>query len=132
MEVGYYHFYRTDLNVSNDNPHPHLRKIINDTNNTLKLDITGKTCWSNYWMCTPAAMHRFIPWVTDILIPTVKSHELCMADAIYKESMSQIECLEKWGLPYYPHLCFVIERLIPCYFETNIKLLKEDKGSITG
>ena len=118
---GYYHFYVTDTNIHEDTSHPYLQTILRDTNIILNLDITGKSCYCNYWMCTPNAMLDFIPWVNNKLIPTVKSHYLSMTDAQYYIGLNEDECLKMWGLPYYPHLCFVIERLIPCYFETNLK-----------
>lgn len=118
--LGYYHFFVSTKTILEDNSHKHLQTIIKDINKTLNLDISGKCCWSNYWMCTPNMMFDFIKWVTNTLIPTVLLHELCMEDADYREGLNAEECLKKWGLPYYPHLCFVIERLIPCYFETNI------------
>lgn len=116
---GYYHFYVSNINVVEDNCHPHLQTIIKDTNKILKLDISGKCCYSNYWMCKPTLMFDFIKWVTNTLIPTVLSHDLCMEDSKYKNGLTPEESIEKWGLPYYPHLCFVLERLIPCYFDSK-------------
>jgi hypothetical protein len=114
---GYYHFYVSEINILDDDSHPHLQTIIRETSNILKLDISGKCCFANYWMCKPTLMVNFIKWVTKTLIPTVLLHYLCMEDANYTNGLKAKETMEKWGLPYYPHLCFVLERLIPCYFE---------------
>lgn len=84
---GYYHFFKSDINMYEEkyHPHPHLLTIIKHTSKILKLDISGKASYCNYWMCTPQYMVDFIPWVSNKLIPTVKSHDLSMTDALYTE-----------------------------------------------
>jgi len=121
----YYHFAEDNKPVTND--HPHLLKIIHDVCTTL--EFTQPTAaYYNYWMCSPMKMLQFIPWVIGKLIPTVLAHPLAMTDSRYHlaktyspkpTTLTAAQCLEKWGVPYYPHVPFVLERLNKAFFMSN-------------
>lgn len=116
----YYHFWDTGQPLQNDY-HPHIMEIVRDVCATVKCTIpTLAPC--NYFMCSPTRMLQFIPWVIEILIPAVQAHPLAMTNSLYIGSVSPNECMEKWGVPYYPHVPFVLERLNKAFFsdENNI------------
>lgn len=113
---GYYHFIDTNRNYIYDGRyHPNLVKIMEDVSKQLNIKIPTMA-YSNYFMCSPEKMLKFIPWVTEILIPAVIEHPLSITDAKYNVSLSSDECLQKFGIPYYPHTPFVIERLTKSFF----------------
>ena len=62
-------------------------------------------------------MKNFIIWYLNIALPILKKHPLIMSNSEYKNpSLSIEQLINLCGLPYYPILPFIIERLNPCYF----------------
>jgi hypothetical protein len=110
---GYYNFYETHKRITDD--HPNLRTVIEDI--CVQLSIEEPTAaYCNYWMCTPIYMKQFIHWTTEKLIPAVISHPLAMTNAKYPGALSDKQLLQLCGVPYYPIIPFVIERLTKSFF----------------
>ena len=100
-------------------PHPNFNIIWRTLLQELKLK-DCKEYFCNYWICKPKLMVNFINWYLNIALPIVKKHPLIMSNAEYKEGTLSInQLIELCGVPYYPILPFIIERLNPCYF-TNL------------
>jgi len=112
---GYYNFADSTCAIREDG-HPNLLRIVDDVCSTLNM-AQPTLAYYNYWMCSPIRMIQFISWVTRKLIPTVLEHPLAMSNADYKEpSISPEECVKKFGVPHYPHVPFVLERLTKAFF----------------
>lgn len=123
----YHHFMETGRPIDYIH-HPHLETIITDTCKQLNKTIPVEA-FCNYWMCKPALMKRFIPWVTETLIPVVLAHPLSLTDAKYTEgTLSPEECMMKWRVPYYPHITFVLERLTSLFFNNRIILVSHENS----
>lgn len=111
---GYYNFFDTNKPIANEY-HPHLLHIIDDV--CASIYLTKPTvAYCNYWMCTPFKMLQFIPWVLDTLIPAVKGHPLSMENSKYPIRHKDTHLVQLCGVPYYPHIPFVIERLNKGFF----------------
>jgi hypothetical protein len=95
--------------------HPHLLTIMNDVAKTLNVPLVTEA-YCTFLMCRPAIMLEFIEWVEHTLKPTVLSHPLIMTDAKYPGALSKQECIERFGIPYYPHVPFVLERMTKIFF----------------
>jgi hypothetical protein len=119
---GYYNFFDTNELITN--VHPNLRTIIDDICSRLDIE-EPTTAYCNYWMCTPKYMEKFIPWVTETLIPAVVAHPLAKTDATYHGTLSPNKLLQLCGVPYYPHIPFVIERLTKSFF-MNLQRIAEN------
>jgi hypothetical protein len=118
-ESGYYHFIDTN-NPIPSHYHPNLLKIAVDIVKKLGVPLPTENC-CNYWMCRPVYMKQFIPWFHSTLKPLVFNHPLALTDAKYGyPALSLKECYKLFGVPYYPHTIFVIERLNKIFF-TNIE-----------
>ena len=114
-KYGYYNFADSTCAIREDG-HPNLLRIVDDVCSTLNM-AQPTLAYYNYWMCSPIRMIQFISWVTRRLIPTVLEHPLAMSNADYKEpSISPEECVKKFGVPHYPHVPFVLERLTKAFF----------------
>ena len=121
---GYVHFMDLGIPICNNN-HPYLLDIVSDVCKHLKLAVpTENIC--NYWMCTPAKMLRFIDWFETQAKPAVLSHPKVMTDSFYngrgKEyggKLSSDVLMKLCGVPYYPHVPFVIERLNKAFFDAD-------------
>jgi hypothetical protein len=98
--------------------HPHFMDIWNDMLKDLELKTTHDN-HCNYWMCTPDLMKQFIPWATDVFIPTIMKHKFAMIDSTYTISPLPSYMKEKYGIDYYPLFIFVIERMNRCFFDKN-------------
>jgi hypothetical protein len=108
-------------------PHPHLRELYTFMLRSLGLQDT-RAAHCNYWMCTPEAMRQFIHWFHDSCLPTLLSHPKAMTDSKYqiitrdRQNMLKInQLLRVCGVPYYPHVPFVLERLNQCFFDSVFK-----------
>ena len=105
----YHHFWTNKRPL--DNYHPHIIPIMTDVCRDLGIaDPTRSFC--NYFMCSPTRMVDFIDWFEISAKPVVMAHPLIMTNAIYhggKMTSSQLMAL--CGVPYYPHVPFVFERL---------------------
>ena len=97
------HFYKTKIPFFH-NAHPYLSKILISVKNELKLNTTRFVWACNYWACRVPKMANFINWNLNVLTPCAQKHPKINFDAKYDKNK------------YYSHLCFVIERLNPCYF----------------
>jgi hypothetical protein len=119
-QTGYYHFLDSGKSISiSYRHHPFLKHICNDISRDLNVPMpTDNYC--NYWMCTPSLMFGFIEWFETRLKPYILEHPLAMTDSTYKGRLSPTECLEKFGVPYYPHVPFVLERMNKAYFDLVI------------
>lgn len=118
-ETKYYHFKpdKSDLKIlSKKEPHPNFNIIWKNIINELKLN-DCKEYYCNYWICKSIYIKDFINWYLNIALPVVKQHELIMTNSKYKYGRLDNKELEVLcGVPYYPILPFILERLIPCYF----------------
>jgi hypothetical protein len=66
-------------------------------------------------------MKQFIDWYLNTALPIVKTHPLIMTNAYYYRGTLSTEELQKLcGVPFYPLLPFILERLNPCYFNNKI------------
>jgi len=112
---GYYNLFDGVNPITND--HPHMLTIVDDVCSTLcmKKPIVS---YCNYWMCSPVKMEKFLAWVLGSLIPTVMAHPLAMTDAVYDGKLKPDELMKLCGVPYYPHVPFVLERLTKGFFTT--------------
>ena len=116
---GYYNFYCKEIH-KDDNPNQ--TTIINDIVKGLDLVLPIKHYFCNYWMCTPYAMKMFIKWSQNTLIPAVLEHSLSYEDYNYEVgALTKKECSVIFGLPYYPYVPFILERLNVCFFTTYFK-----------
>lgn len=131
----YYHFYDTHEPMSLT-VHPNLGPITMDILKQFQFRLpTGNYC--NYWMCTPTLMLRFIHWFENEMKPYIFTHSLAMTDAKYRGSLSREELIRNTGVPYYPHIPFVLERTNKCFFDKAILempklLLITHERSLTG
>jgi glycosyltransferase involved in cell wall biosynthesis len=114
----YYHFFDTQKPI-NLNSHPNMRTICSDIVTQFGLKLPTEN-YSNYWMCTPSLMLEFLAWYETTMRPYIFSHPLAMTDAKYKGSLSEEECLHRIGVPYYPHIPFVLERMNKAFFDKKI------------
>lgn len=112
---GYYNFFDGVNPITND--HPHMLTIVNDVCTTLRMK-KPIVSYCNYWMCSPVKMEQFLAWVIGSLIPTVLAHPLAMTDAVYDGRMKPEELMKLCGVPYYPHVPFILERLTKGFFTT--------------
>lgn len=114
---GFYHFVDTGAPLTH-NAHPHLMTIVSDV--VTKLGLPQPTAnFYNYWMCTPAKMRAFIQWFESTLKPVVLAHPLSMEDAKYTGALTAEQCRQMCGVPYYPHVPFVLERINTTFFTIN-------------
>lgn len=131
----FYHFYDTGKPL-NTRVHPNLHPITMDILRHFNFRVpTGNYC--NYWMCTPTLMVRFIEWFESQMRPYIFAHPLAMTDSRYGGSVSKDELLSRIGVPYYPHIPFVLERTNKCFFDKVILempkvLLITHESSLTG
>ena len=110
----YHHFWSNNLPL--DNYHPHILPIMADVCRDLGIAVPPRS-FCNYFMCSPTRMLDFINWFETKAKPTVMSHPLIMTNAVYKEGrMQQHELMALCGVPYYPHVPFVFERLNRGFF----------------
>lgn len=122
---GYYHFLEDTRRPFglHDNPHPHMVQIARDVLTVLGLPPPNEN-WCNYWMCKPQYMKEFIEWFHTTLKPLICNHWLSFTDAKYVDAkLSQEECIEKFGVPYYTHITFLFERLNKVFFMNREKIL---------
>jgi hypothetical protein len=106
---GYHHFWSNNLPL--DNSHPHLRTIMIDVCRDLSIAVPPRS-FCNYFMSSPHRMVGFIDWFETKAKPVVMSHPLIMANAVYKEGkLTSHELFALCGVPYYPYVPFVFERL---------------------
>jgi len=102
------------------NNHPYILTIMTDICKSIGVSIPAKSSFSNYWMCLPYLMVTFIDWFNKTLKPTVMAHPLIMSDSQYIAGNLTTNDLNKLcGVPYYPYVPFVIERLNRVFFDTN-------------
>lgn len=115
-KTGYYHFMDTQARINNS-CHPHLVAICKDVLASIEYyEPTESYC--NYFMATPTKMVNFIIWFESVLKPAVLSHPLALTDSSYHrpDGLSPEQLIELCGVPYYPHVPFVIERLNKAFF----------------
>jgi len=110
----YYHFKSSNDPVGNR--HPALLQILQDVCKSLDLKL-GKASYCNYFMCSPQKMEAFINWFEDRAKSAVVSHPLSMTDAKYRGKLKPRELQSLCGVPYYPHIPFVLENLNPFFFD---------------
>lgn len=120
------------VNTFLDTYHPHLLEIgckliktlFSEDLTTLKAD----RIYYNHWA---AKSYIFDGYCKEMLLPAMdllngELKELAWKDSKYKEGynmnlelagiMNEQKCIEAWGVPYYPHHAFVLERLPSIYF----------------
>jgi len=116
--TGYFNFRDNGSELASC--HPHLLEISTDVCTSLGR-LLPSVAYCNYWMCTPHKMIEFIHWFETKLKPAVVSHPLSMTDAQYTQGkLSQSELLQLCGVPYYPHVPFVMERLNKLFFVPDV------------
>jgi len=127
---GYYNFKDTLNHIGN--PHPHFNTIATDVLSQLGMPMpTDNHC--NYWMCTPDLMLKFIEWEETLFKPLILKHSLSMTDANYglhERKLTNAECVQKFGVPYYPHVPFVMERLNKSFFMRQSSTTKEYESKL--
>lgn len=115
-DSNYVHFSNTVKPVES-NLHPHLKTILYDVCNTLKLTHPTEAHY-NFWMCSPAKMKAFLEWFHSRAAPAVLAHPLSMTNSMYNGKLTCSELKRLCNVPYYPHVPFVLERLNNCFFDT--------------
>ena len=119
----YYHFYRVNRSLRNEEIPEAQKKIIHELLDKWKIkDTTCQYC--NYWMCKPKLMILFIEWLINDSIPYLKKNPLCFEDSkyIHAKSLTEEQLIQLWGKPYYPNLPFVLERINPLFFNSSSTL----------
>ena len=125
-ECNFFHFLESNSNVSILNiklQHPNFNIIWKNIIENLKLN-DCKESYCNYWMCKPKYMKQFIDWYLNIELPIVINHPLIMTNSKYNGYLNNNQLQKLCGVPYYPILPFVLERLNPCYFYNLLDNLK--------
>jgi glycosyltransferase involved in cell wall biosynthesis len=131
----YYHFLDTHKPIIFSH-HPNLKKICTDIVKDFNVKLpTANYC--NYWICSPNLMVRFIQFYTEEMRPYIFSHPLAFTNAKYRGTLTPKECMKIAGVPYYPHIPFVLERMNKCFFDKAIAekpciLLVSHELSLTG
>ena len=111
---GYHHFWANKLPL--DSSHPHILPIMSDVCRDLSLVVPPRS-FCNYFMCSPMRMVDFINWFEQTAKPVVMAHPLIMTNAKYKEgTMTSSQLMALCGVPYYPHVPFIFERLNMAFF----------------
>jgi len=138
---SYYNFFDTNLSIPNINTdtHPHFNSIWNELLTNLNLFPTTENC-SNYWMCKPVLMEKFIYWYINKCFPELLNNPHIFDNANYKDNslnphtLNEEGLVKLWGKPYYPNFPFVVERLNKSFFITNYKVvfLISHENSATG
>jgi len=114
---NYYHFWANSLPP--DTFHPHMATIMTDVCRDLGIAIPTRS-YCNYFMCSPTNMLDFIEWFETKAKPVVMSHRLIMTNAVYKAGrMTSQELMALCGVPYYPYVPFVFERLNIGFFTSK-------------
>jgi hypothetical protein len=114
-----FHYFMTGIsNVEKSKSvliHPNFIKIWSEIIKNLNL----KDCievFCNYWICKPECMENFLDWFLNKAYSLVLSHPLIMTDSNYQySSLDKEQLMNLCGVPYYPHLPFILERLNPCF-----------------
>lgn len=120
--LQYYHFKNTDIPVERHKTtgaHPNMRRIWTEVLSKLNL-CTTSAAFCNYFMCTPTLMLKFINWMEGECIQAVMEHPLIMTDAKHGGTLSTEQLVALCGVPYYPHVPFVLERIAKCFFEREL------------
>lgn len=117
--ASYYHFMDTKRQIAMWH-HPNMSAICADIVTKFGFELpTENNC--NYWMCTPRLMAAFIHWFESEMRPYIFSHPLAMTDAKYSGTLTAEACMKIAGVPYYPHIPFVLERMNKCFFDKTIR-----------
>jgi hypothetical protein len=115
----YYNFTEKPKLV-NMNAHPHMLETWSRVMRELQLE-HPTTAYCNYWMASPHLMELFIQWFHEKLLPCVQACPHIYSDARYKGSLSSVECVQKFGTPFYPLMPFFLERVNICFFKKYFK-----------
>ena len=122
----YHHFWANNLPL--DNKHPYIIPIMTDVCRDLGIAVPTRS-FCNYFMCSPIRMLDFIDWFKSKAKPIVMSHRLIMTNAVYKAgSMTPRELITLCGVPYYPYVPFIFERLNIGFF-LNYDISKPNNNS---
>ena len=120
--VKYYHFEDQRIPIV-FKCHPNLKPICEDIAKKFAFDLsvaTENNC--NTWMCKPHLMLKFARWFEEEMRPYIFSHPLAMTNAKYNcGSLTAETCMKLAGVPYYPHIPFVLERMNKCFFDKAIR-----------
>jgi len=129
------------VNTFFDTYHPHLLEIgckliktlFGEDLTTIKAD----RIYYNHWI---AKSEIFESYCKEMLLPAMdlldgELRGLTWEDSKYKEGynmnlevaaiMSEQQCIDAWGKPYYPHHAFVLERLPSIYFALKEYKIKQ-------
>lgn len=101
--------------------HPHFLEIWRDALEPLVGPATAvKECFYNYWLGTRDFFKRYCEFVAQEALPRASRHPLIMSDAKYVDGRMTPEQLVKLcGVPWYPHLPFIFERLSRPYAKSR-------------
>lgn len=132
---------RSKQNTFFDTFHPHLleigREIVKRLFNVEIHTIKAGRIYYNHWVAKTEVWNAYCK---EMLLPAMdlldgELNEIAMQDATYRlrrgidpqvaRVMSPDECLKAWGLPYYPHTPFVLERLPSIYFALKKHSIKQ-------
>jgi hypothetical protein len=104
--------------------HPNLFIILEKTLDYMKLPRsyltdTSHIVYCNYCLFKPWVLEKYLSFLYEVKRFWTLSKEmqdLLWQDATYNQSkLSKEDLIRKFGVPYYPHFCFVLERLIGIY-----------------
>ena len=111
---SYHHFWTNPLPIRKS--HPHILSIMTDVCRDLGVAVPSRS-FCNYFMSSPTRMLGFIDWFEMRAKPVVMAHPLIMTNSDYKDGkMGSHELLALCGVPYYPYVPFVFERLNISFF----------------
>ena len=114
-------FLRIGKSSMNNDHHPHLTAIwdavIAPVINTKSVEVEYITHF-NYWFAKVNVYEQYVKCMKDRIAPAILKHPLAFKDARYKNEYHNRESLQKQcGVPHFPHVPFVLERVPYPYFK---------------
>lgn len=128
---SFYHFFKSKIQIPNDNTnnHPFFNIIWNNTSSKLKL-VNIHDAFCNYWMCKPKMLEHFINWYNNECHKVLIEEPNIFENAYYNNiSLNYNNLIEKnmliklWNNNFYPHYPFIAERLNTSFFVTNYSIV---------
>ena len=74
--------------------------------------------WCNYWCARPSFMRTYchmLAYFADRLKTSAYTRSVLWRNSLYRGTISREKLLQLFGVPYYPMLPFVVERMICAY-----------------
>ena len=104
---------------------PQMEKITIEFSSRLGISIPKNHMWffCNYWCSTPSFMREYCKWFQSTVVPAVDLYPVLKEKCVYETGvLTPEECLVNIGVPYYPYLPFICERLISLYLSKKPSL----------